>query len=160
MFKQIHPYTTLALLLFFGSAGLLFTNVPYSSSALAMLAILFALSETAKFTNWFQFSVLFFSSAALGVSLELPFTGEYLPDGSTIPFVRISCVLAVAVNYVRLIFFVQFGYSRFRYFEFSLMNISIGLYIAGNILHPGGWEKWAFPAPASKPTTSLATRDC
>jgi len=147
MSKKIHPYTTLALVLLLGSAGSLFTNVPYVSSALALFAITFSLSETAKFTSWFQFSVLFFSSLAFGISLELPFTNKYLPGGSAFPFVRLSCVLAVAVNYVRLIFFVQFGYSRFRYFEFFLMNVSIGLYIAGNLLHPSGWEKWAFPVP-------------
>ena len=147
MLKKIHPFTTLAFVLLLGSTGFLFTTIPYASSVLALLAITFALSETAKFTSWFQFAVLFFSSAALGVSLELPFTNEYLPGGNAFPFVRLSCVLAVAVNYVRLIFFIQFGYSRFRYFEFFLMNVSIALYITGNLLHSSGWEKWAFPAP-------------
>lgn len=147
MLKKIHPNTTVALFSLLGSVVLLFTKIPYASPALALISIIFALSETAKFTSWYQFLVLFFASLALGVSLELPFTDDYLPGGSVIPFVRLSCVLAVAVNHVRLIFFVQFGYSRFRYFEFFLMNLSIGFYIAGNLLHPSGWEKWAFPVP-------------
>ena len=147
MFKQIHPYTTLALIFLISAVGLLFTNIPYATSALSLAAIALALSETAKFTSYYQFTVLFFSSALLGVSLELPFTGEYLPGGNAIPFVRAGCILAVAVNYIRLIFFVQFGYSRFRYFEFFLINLSLGLYIAGNLLHASGWQKWAFPAP-------------
>ena len=147
MLKRIHPYTTLALLMLIGSAGCLFTDVPYTSSILALASITLALSETARFTSWYQFAVLLFSSAALGISLEHPFTNEYLPSGSAVPFVRASIVLAVAVNYVRLIFFVSFGYSRFRYFEMFLMLLSAGGYIAGNLSHPSGWEKWAFPVP-------------
>jgi peroxiredoxin len=56
-------------------------------------------------------------------------------------------VLAVAVNYVRLIFFTTFGYSRFRYFEITLMILATGFYIAGNLLYPSGWERWVFPIP-------------
>ncbi len=147
MFKQIHPNTTVAFLMTVASAGLLFTDIPYASSVLAVAAIGFALSETAKFTSWFQFLVLFLSSAALGVSLELPFSNEYLPGGEKFPFVRASCVLAVSVNYIRLIFFKQFGYTRFRYFEMFVMLAALSGYLIGNIFSSSGWEKWAFPAP-------------
>lgn len=145
--KKIHPNTTLALALLAGSFGSMFTYIPYLSSVLALAAIALALSETAKFTSRYQFSVLFFASAALGISLEPLFTNEYLPSGSSIPFMRGSMVLAVAVNYIRLVFFVSFGYSRFRYFEMTFMILSLGLYLTSNLLHPSGWEKWALPAP-------------
>jgi len=147
MLKQIHPYTTIGLILLLSSAGLLFTNIPYASTSLALLSIAFALSETVKFTSRYQFAILFFSSAALGVSLESPFTGEHLPEGNSLPFVGVACVLAVMVNYVRLIFFVHLGHTRFRYFEMFLMLLALGGYVAGNLLYPSGWEKWAFPAP-------------
>ena len=145
--KHFHLYTTIGLVLLLASIGFLFTDIPYLSSTLSLLAIAFALSETAKYTSSYQFIILFLSSAAFGVSLEPPFTNEYLPGGDKFPFVRLSMVLAVSVNYVRLIFFKQFGYSRFRYFEFFIMNLSLGAYAAGNLLYPSGWEKWGFPIP-------------
>jgi peroxiredoxin len=56
-------------------------------------------------------------------------------------------VLAVSVNYIRLIFFTSFGYSRFRFFEMFIMLAATGLFLADNLLHPGGWAKWVFPTP-------------
>lgn len=147
MFKQIHPNTTLGFVFLIFSVGLLFTDIPYASSLLTILSIGCALSETPKFTSWYQFTVLFFSSASLGLSLDPLFTNEYLPSGSAIPLMRASMVLAVSVNYVRLIFFTSFGYSRFRFFEMFIMVVAVGLYLTDNLLHPGGWAKWAFPVP-------------
>ena len=145
--KNIHPYTTLGLILFIASAGFTATDLPYIAPLLAMASILCALSETAQFTSWYQFSVLFLSSAIFGISLEPLFTNQFLPSGSAIPFLRFSMVLAVAVNYVRLIFFTSFGYSRFRFFEMFFMVLAAGLFLTANLLHPGGWQKWVFPAP-------------
>ncbi len=145
--KQFHRNTTIALILLLASIGLLFTEIPYVSSVLALFTITLALSETPKYTSNYQFAVLFFSSAALGISLEPLFTNEYLPSGNAIPFIRASMVLAVAISYVRLIFFTSFGYSRFRYFEMTLMLLATIFYITGNLLYPGGWERWVFPVP-------------
>lgn len=144
---KIHKNTSIGLIFLFASIGFLFTDILYMSSIFALFAIGLALSETAKYTSWFQFGVLFFSSIALGISLETPFMGEYFPLRENLPFILVSCVLAVAVNYIRLIFFVQFGYTRFRYFEFFLILTSVGCYITGNVLYPAGWEKWVFPVP-------------
>lgn len=144
---RVHKNTTIGLVLLLGSVGLLVAGIPYAPALLSIFSIGLALSETPKYTSWYQFAVLFFSSLALGAAVEPPFTGEYFPGGKEFPFVRLSCVLAVAVNYIRLVFFIHFGYSRFRYFEFFLMLTSAGCYVAGNILHPSGWEKWAFPLP-------------
>lgn len=145
--KKIHPNTTIALVLLLASIGSMFTSIPYASSILAIGAIAMALSETAKFTSWYQFLILFLSSGALGASLDPLFTGEFLPSGNNIPFIRGSMVFAVSVNYIRLIFFTTFGYSRFRYFEAFMMLLAIGFYLAGNVLYPGGWERWVFPIP-------------
>lgn len=140
LLKQIHLYTTIGLLFLFGSVGFLFTNIPYASSSLALLAIFFGLSETAKYTSYYQFAVVFFSAGALGTSLEFPFEEK-------ISLIGLSVVIASSVNVVRLIYFTTFGYSRFRYFEMLLAISAACLYVADNLLHPSGWEKWTFPAP-------------
>ncbi|MBI3503174.1 MAG: redoxin domain-containing protein [Bacteroidetes bacterium] len=140
--KNIHITTTIGLALLLASVGFLFTSIPYVSSALALLAFFCALSETAKYTGYYQFAVVFFSAAALGVSLEFPFHEKKF-------LIVISLLLAASVNIVRLIFFTQFGYSRFRYFEMACALAALAFYVAENIFEPSadGWSKWAFPAP-------------
>ncbi len=140
--KKIHLYTTIGLVFLFTSVGFFFTDIPYISSSLALIALFLGLSETAKYTSYYQFAVVFFSACALGISLEFPFEEK-------ISFIGISILLAAMVNIVRLIYFTEFGYSRFRYFEISCAIISLAFYIVANIRHPSadGWSKWVFPAP-------------
>jgi peroxiredoxin len=140
--KHFHLYTTVGLVFLLASVGFFFTDIPYISSSLALIALFLGLSETAKYTSYYQFAVVFFSACALGISLEFPFE-------ENISFIGISILLAAMVNIVRLIYFTEFGYSRFRFFEMSSAIISLGLYIAANLRHPSadGWSKWVFPAP-------------
>lgn len=145
--KQLHKFTTVGLVLLIASIGFLFTDIPYVSSIMALAAIFLGLSETAKYTSNYQFIIVFFSSAALGASLEPVLNHGYFPDGDMRPFVRLSVVLAASVNIVRLIFFKQFGYTNFRFFELFIMLLSVTLFVTGNLLHPSGLEKWVFPIP-------------
>ena len=140
--KQIHLNTTIGLVLLIASAGFFFSDIPYVSSFLALIALFLGLSETAKYTSYYQFAVVFFSAALLGVSLEFPFEEK-------VSLIGISILLAASVNIIRLIFFTEFGYSRFRYFEMFIAIVSLILYVTANLRHPSfdGWSKWALPAP-------------
>ena len=99
--KQIHLNTTIGLVLLIASAGFFFSDIPYVSSFLALIALFLGLSETAKYTSYYQFAVVFFSAALLGVSLEFPFEEK-------VSLIGISILLAASVNIIRLIFFTEF----------------------------------------------------
>lgn len=139
MLKKIHPYTSIALL--FNIAALVFLLAAFQDLAclLSMLGFFFTLREVSKYTSRFQFILIFSSALLLGASLDLI-------NGNPLLLV-LSMFFAACGAIVRIAFFRYFSYTSFSWFEPFCFIISLGAYLASNLLFPQDWQDWVFPAP-------------
>lgn len=140
--KKIHPSTTLAAALLIPAIVIAVNN--YASymmlvgAGLALVAYFAAIKEVAKYTSWYQFSMVFLSSIVLGL---------FFDRSIQIPFLMLALFTAACASILRIVLFRWFGYTGYSWFEPLVTVIALGLYITGNLVNNYAWQGWAFPAP-------------
>lgn len=141
--KKIHPFTTFAAVLLLPAIVLLITDLPAFvlsiAAGLALIAYFASIKEVARFTSWFQFSIVFLSAIALGLTLDRSF--------EEMPYLVLATFIAAVSGILRVVLFRSFGYTGYRWFEPVATIVALTLYVIGNIVNNYAWQGWAFPAP-------------
>jgi thioredoxin-dependent peroxiredoxin len=141
--KKIHPFTTLAAVLLI--AAIIITVNNYASymlltgAGLALVAFFASAKEVAKYSSWYQFSIVFLSSIVLGSFFDRSLT--------QVPFLTLALFTAASGSILRIVLFRWFGYTAYRWFEPLMTTVALGLYVTGNLVNNYAWQGWAFPAP-------------
>jgi peroxiredoxin len=139
-FTIYEPWSWGGLLLAILALALLAAGVSQSIAAiLALTAYLAVMKEFSKFTGMLQFTAQSFSALVLGLTLH--------QSGNWIPFYPATILLAAFCTYGRIILFELLSYSRYIWVELVAFGIALFLWIAGNLLQPGGWLTWFVPIP-------------
>lgn len=137
--KNIHPSTTLGVVLDIGAVVCLSLGYPIPAAALSLVAYFASIKEVSKYTSWYQFATVFSSSIILGLSLDLPIQG--------VPFLTLAVFFAACGSILRIVLFHIFSYTSHAWFEPTMLVLSIGMHVAGSITGDQGWAAYAFPAP-------------
>jgi peroxiredoxin len=135
--KRIHVYTTVGLICVFTGIALEFSELPVLGPAYTLLGYLLCIKDISKYTSWYQFSAIFFSAFALGVTL-----GE---NGHYYPLLILTLVLSAAGMILRIVLFRIFCHTRYPWFEPVMLAASVLLYFVANLFFPAGWQGWLFP---------------
>jgi PAS domain S-box-containing protein len=137
--KNIHPGTTLGVVLNIGSIVCLISGYALPASILSMVAYFASIKEVSKFTSWYQFITVFVSAFLIGASLDVTF--------DHFPFLTMALLLAGFGSILRIVFFTTFSYTGYSWFEPLMFCLSLIVYIIGNVFIAYGWQGYAFPAP-------------
>jgi peroxiredoxin len=138
--NRIHPFTTAGLIMTIAAIALTVAGYGAIAAGLAVIAYLSSIKEVAKYTSWYQFSVVYSSAIMVGVALEYPLKG-------IVPLLVLSMIAAATSSIFRIILFRVFGYTRYSWFESLFAIIAIGLYVSGNLVNNYAWQGWTFPVP-------------
>jgi peroxiredoxin Q/BCP len=137
--KKIHKGTTLAVVLDLAALICIFTGYNPAAAGLSLAAYFASVNEIAKYTSWYQFTMVYSSSILLGLSLDLPF--------QHFPFFIPAMFLAAFGSIGRITFFSRFSYTGYPWFEPLLFVLSLVIYLAANLGGYYDWKGWLFPLP-------------
>jgi|SRR6218665_1201658 len=137
--KKIHKGTTLAVVLDLAALICVFTGYYPVAAGLALVAYFAAIKEIAMYTSWYQFSMVYTSSALLGLSLDLPF--------QHLPFFTLALLITAFGSIGRITYFCKFSYTGYPWFEPSLFAVSTLIYLFANLAGYYDWKGWALPLP-------------
>lgn len=135
--QRIHLFTTIGLIFIATGTALMPSALPFLASIYALLAYFFSIKEVSKYTSAYQFIVVTAAALLIGLSID--------PALRTMPLLTLSMFFAAAGSIYRIAFFRTFGYTQYAWYEPLMFFLSLGLYLAGNILGPSSWATWAFP---------------
>ncbi len=137
--KNIHPSTTIGLILFLASATCLALGFHIPAAALAMVSYFASIKEVSKYTSWYQFGGVFSSAILLGLALDLQSPG--------IPYITIAVFLAACGSILRIVLFHIFSYTSHAWFEPTMLVLSITTHVTADLSGRYNWAAYAFPAP-------------
>jgi peroxiredoxin len=137
--KKIHKATTLAVFIDLAAVICFFSGKHLAASFLALIAYFSAIKEIAKYTSWYQFSMVYFSSFLLGLSIDL--------QSDSFPYFTISLLAAAFGSIGRITYFCKFSYTGKPWFEPLLFFSALFIYLLGNLMYPQHWQAWTLPAP-------------
>ncbi len=135
---MVHTLTTSGLIFIVTGIALLPSEVPLLAPVYALLGYFFAIKEITKYTSGYQFFTVFFSAFVVGLSLDITWLD--------LPLFTSACSVAATGSIGRVVFFRNFGYIQYRWFEPMMFFMAVLLYLLGNFIHPSNWQGWIFPA--------------
>lgn len=135
--NRIHLFTTIGLIFICTAGALMPSALPFLATVYGVLAYFCSIKEVSKYTSNYQFVVVTAAALIIGASIDTRFL--------SLPLLTISLFFAAAGSIFRIAFFRTFGYTQYAWYEPLMFFLSLGFYIAGNILEPSNWAGWAFP---------------
>ncbi|MCE9539715.1 MAG: peroxiredoxin family protein [Bacteroidetes bacterium] len=135
--KRIHVFTTIGLIFVFTGIALMPSQFPLLATIYILAGYLFSIKDVSKYTSWYQFLVVFFAAAIFGLSLEKDFLH--------FPLLTLAVVVAAGGSILRIVFFQEFTYTKYKWFEPTMFALAVLLYLSGNIFFFYGWQGWTFP---------------
>lgn len=137
--RKIHKGTTFAVVLDLAALICVFTGDYAVAAGLSLVAYFSAIKEIAKYTSWYQFSMVYISSVLLGLSIDLPL--------QHFPFFMLALLMAAFGSIGRITYFCKFSYTSYPWFEPLLFAVSTLIYLAANLIGYYDWKGWALPLP-------------
>ncbi|MBL7964174.1 MAG: redoxin domain-containing protein [Flavobacteriales bacterium] len=137
MFKRLHPFTCLGVLLGACSMGFFLIGHRPVGLLLVFLAYGFTLLEFKTYTSSFQFTMLLVLATMQGVVLDLAYHSW--------PWLTCAGLTAATATIARQAFMQQFTYVGLLWLDTGMALLGLGFYIgavAGTTFH---WEQWLLP---------------
>jgi peroxiredoxin len=136
---RIHPGTTLAVVLNLAALACTFSGYPLIATALAVIAFFAAIREVAKYTSWYQFTVVFVSAIIAGLVVDFPL--------NSFPFLTAALKLIGLTAVIRIAFFRFFSYTGYSWFEPTMVVLSFVFFFAGILSKQYYWPVFVITAP-------------
>jgi peroxiredoxin len=121
MFKRIHPFTSLAVILLAAGPVAALSGFPAVAAAVLVVAHGFVWLEFKKYTSHFQFGMMVLTATALGILLDL--------RHSTWPLLTFSLLLASTGGIARQAFMQRFTYVNLLWADTGLALTGLALYL-------------------------------
>lgn len=137
--RKIHKGTTLAVILDLAAIVCIFPGLYTWGAILTVLAYFSAMMEVSKYTSWYQFSMVYFSSVLTGLSLDLYY--------HNFPFFSLALLICAFGSIGRITYFSKFSYTGRLWFEPVLFFFSLIVYVVANLNNYMDWRGWLLPFP-------------